>query len=187
MSAEAGYIAETPRLRIRRKRVSDAVDDYRWRRDPEIVHFDGVEPTTVPFSVFMNLFQAELEVVNPERCSFSIENEEGIHIGNIMYYNANRVTGVVELGLAIAERAYRGRGLGREAVRAFLGYLFGELGFSVVQLHTLEWNTTARKSFEATGFRATARVVRGANTLLRMECTPADAARVGAVPLNREA
>jgi RimJ/RimL family protein N-acetyltransferase len=179
MGAKTNYIAETPRLRIRRKLVSDAVDDYRWRRDPEVVHFDGVEPTSVPFSVFMNQFQAELEVVNPERCQFSIENEEGIHIGNIMFYNANRVTGVVELGLAIAERAYRGRGLGQEAVRVFLAYLFEQLGFSVVQLHTLEWNTAARKTFEATGFRATARVVRGSNTLLRMECTRDDALRAG--------
>lgn len=181
MERAATVIAETPRLRIRRKQISDAVDDYRWRRDPEVVHFDGVEPTSVPFSVFVNQFQADLEVVNPERCQFSIDDDEGVHIGNIMYYNANRVTGVVELGMAIAERAYRGRGLGKEALRAFLGYLFDGLGFQSVQLHTLEWNSRARKTFESVGFRATARVIRGSQSLLRMECTRDDAERCGAL------
>ena len=179
MSARAAVIAQTPRLRIRRKSVSDAIDDYRWRRDPEVVNFDGVEPTSIPFSVFVNQFQAELEVVNPERCQFSIDDEDGVHIGNIMYYNANRVSGVVELGVAIAERAYRGRGLGQEALRAFLAYLFDELGFQTVQLHTLEWNKKAKTTFEMAGFRATARVLRGSNTLLRMECSRDDAVRGG--------
>ncbi len=181
MLADATVIAQTARLRIRRKQVSDAVDDYRWRRDPDVVLFDGVEPTSVPFSVFVNQFQAELEVVNPERCQFSIDADDDVHIGNIMYYNANRVTGVVELGMAIAERAYRGRGLGHEALGAFLGYLFDELGFQSVQLHTLEWNRRAKTTFEAAGFRATARVLRGSNALLRMVCTRDDAVRSGAL------
>lgn len=180
-------IAETPRLRIRRKQVDDAVDDYRWRRDPDVVLFDGVEPTSIPFSVFVNQFQAELEVVNPERCQFSIDEGDGVHVGNIMYYNANRVSGVVEIGVAIAERAYRGRGLGQEALRAFLPYLFDTLEFRTVQLHTLEWNARARKTFEAAGFRTTARVLRGSNALLRMECTRADAVRSGVLEPGAEA
>ncbi len=162
-------VAETPRVRVRRKRREDAVDDFRWRRDPDLQLFNAEPAYDAPFETFLGQFELDLEFGHDRRGMFSIETPDGAHIGNLMYYNADRVSGVVEFGMSIAEEARRGQGLGREATAAFLRYVWRELPFRRVTLHTLEWNERAQRAFAAAGFDAAGRVERGGNRFVRME------------------
>jgi RimJ/RimL family protein N-acetyltransferase len=162
-------LVRTPRLRIRRKCIDDALDDYRWRRDPETVRFDGAAPLDQPYSDFLQQFRSDLMVANPARQLFSLDMVDGPHIGNVMYYNADSVRGVAEVGLSIGEHAYRGQGLGSEAMTAFVFYLWHSHPFHTLFLHTLEWNHRAQRCFARAGFSAIARVQRAEHLYLRME------------------
>ncbi|KAA0238135.1 MAG: N-acetyltransferase [Chloroflexi bacterium CFX7] len=162
-------VATTARLRLRHKHESDAMADFLWRRDPEIARFDGGLPLTKTFSEFLEYFDRLLRLADPERQMLSLENAEGLHIGNIMFYNADSARHAAELGICIARPEYRGAGLGTEAVVAFLGYIWERLPFRLMYLHTLDWNAPAIHCFEKAGFSTTARVLRKGQWFLRME------------------
>ncbi len=154
-------------LRIRRKRREDALDDFRWRRDPEIARFDGSEPLKSTFTDYLRQVEYDLGFTDPRRQVFALESPEGVHFGNIMYYNADGDS--AEIGICVAQGDYRDRGLGTAAMIAFVRYLWNTLGIRDLYLHTLEWNGRARESFAHAGFEETARVLRDPHVFIRME------------------
>ena len=162
-------IAATRRVRLRTKALSDAPNDYRWRRDPEIARFDAARPMTLAYSRFLHQFERDLAVVDPTRLLVAVDTHDGEHIGNVMYYNADTRRRTAEFGICIGSAHHRDRGFGTDATIAFMGYLFGECGFAVIHLHTLEWNERARRSFARSGFHEVARVTRGGQEFVRME------------------
>lgn len=161
--------AECDVLRIRFKTAEDAIDDYAWRRDPELVRFDGNPLLTASFAEFLEQSTRDLRVVRGDRRAFSLESLEGVHFGNIVYYNADLARTSAEVGITIALAEYRDRGLGTVAMVTFLRYLFATHAFRRVYLHTLAWNVRARASFERAGFEAVTTVQRDGVELVRME------------------
>lgn len=157
------------RFVIRRKRESDAADDYGWRADPEVARYDGNAPITDPFEVFYATFAHELRFGAVGRESFSIDDANGRHIGNIMYYNADVASGEAEFGIGICVSDCQGSGLGTAATVAFLDFLWRERPFRRVVLHTLAWNQRAIACFERAGFTQCARVLRKGEWFIRME------------------
>ena len=162
-------VAESGRLRIRHKRRDDALDDYRWRRDPELAQFDGGTPLAASFSEFLRQVEQDLGFADHRRRMFALETPEGLHFGNIMYYNVDAERDSAELGISVAVAAYRGQGLGADAMVTFVRYLWQTLPVRELYLHTLDWNERARRCFQRAGFEETARVVRGEQVFLRME------------------
>ncbi len=162
-------VGETERVRLRRKHMQDALNDFRWRRDPEIARYDAAMPLTKTFTEFLDQFERDLYGADPLRRMFALEIPDGTQIGNIMYYNADDSRLVAELGISIALPEHRGRGLGTEAVVSFLRFIWNELPFRVIYLHTLQWNERAIHCFEKAGFSPTARVLRQREWFLRME------------------
>ncbi|MGE5596941.1 MAG: GNAT family N-acetyltransferase [Hyphomicrobiales bacterium] len=156
-------------LRIHRKHLTDAVDDYRWRRDLGLLRFDGGPPVTESFSDFLQHFEQGLRFISGERRAYAIDTEDGLHVGNIMYYNADLARTAAELGVSIGHPEARGRGLGTAAVVLFLRYLWSTYTFRRIYLHTFEWNERARRCFERAGFDTVSQVVRGGATFVRME------------------
>jgi len=57
-----------------------------------------------------------------------------------------------EVGLAIMDKKYRGRGLGTEALRQATAYAFDELDLSLLELTVFPNNASAIHSYEAVGF-----------------------------------
>lgn len=176
---------QTTRLVVREKTLDDALDDYRWRRDPEVARYDGAEPLEMAYSEFLRQFHADLITLNPAREAFAIDTAEGVHIGSLMYYNADPMRYTAEIGVSIGELNYRGQGIGSEAVAAFVYYLWTAERFRRLVLHTLEWNERARRSFERAGFAPSATVRRGGQTYLRMDArndTWLEQFNAGAIP-----
>ena len=162
-------VARTPRLQIRYKMDSDAIEDYQWARDADSASFNGRPPTAQTFEAFQAEFEREVRYGPPLRQPFAIDSGAGQHIGNLLYYNADPTRRAAEFGMMIGVEAFRGSGLGREAVVGFLRYAWHNLPFGEFYLHTLEWNERAQRSFTAAGFDPVARVERGGLVFVRME------------------
>jgi aminoglycoside 6'-N-acetyltransferase len=162
-------IVRRGRFVIRHKRESDAHDDYAWRTDPEIARYDGNKPLADPFEAFFVTFEHERRYGAVGREAFSIDDEDGRHIGNVMYYNADTASGEAEFGIGICVTDRQDAGIGTEATIAFLDFLWRERPFRRVVLHTLAWNRRAIACFERAGFTPIARVLRSGEWFIRME------------------
>lgn len=154
---------------LRKKRLGDASNDYRWRTDAELTSYDAARPFSSNYNDYLALFRDELLYPSPYRKSMAIEDMDGRHIGNVMYYNIDNIRREAELGITIGERSYWGKGYGRDAVITAVEHVFRSTGFRRVYLKTLDWNVRAQRAFERAGFRMCGRLRRGINTFVVME------------------
>jgi len=154
---------------LRRQVPADALDNYRWRSDPEIARYDGGSPLTVPFSNFTLRFEHDLRYPTTERRAFAIETADAGHIGTIMYYGADYVEQVAEMGITIGPGAARERGAGSAATILFLRHTWATLPVRRMILHTLTWNERAQRAFRRAGFGDAAVIERQEQHFLRME------------------
>jgi len=164
-----GEVARGPRILLREKRLGDAVDDYRWRSEPDLARYDAARPLTVNYQEYLAVYREELLYPTPYRHSLAIDDEAGRHIGNVMYYNIDTIRQEAELGITIGERACWGQGYGSEAIRLLVEHLVGRLGFRRLHLKTLSWNRRAQRAFERAGFAECGRARRGGNSFILME------------------
>lgn len=162
-------VAAGPRVRVRLKHTSDALDDFSWRRDPEVARYDAVGPTVLPFSEYVQRLENEIRFPSPVRRMYSLMDSDALHFGNIMYYNVPASRDSAEVGISIGIEDFRGGGLGTEAMLTFLRYLWDTTTFRLLYLHTLDWNERAQRCFGKAGFSAVSRVLREDNVFIRME------------------
>ena len=162
-------VARGRRVILRRKRLSDAKDDYAWRSDVELARYDAAPPLRISFPDFQASLLAQLRYPDPARRSYGIEDEGGRHIGNAMYYNLREAVGEAELGITIGDRRYWGQGYGSDAVQALVKLVFREKGLRRVFLHTLDWNVRAQRCFQKAGFVPRGLVQRDGRSFLLME------------------
>ncbi len=168
-ATESDVIAAGARVVLRRKRLSDAANDYAWRRDAELARYDAATPTSLSYDEFLATFREELRHAQPVRRTYAVDDREGGHIGNVMYYNIDHRRREAELGITIGDPAYWGRGCGSEAVALLVDYIFTETPLTRVYLHTLDWNVRAQRSFAGAGFRPCGRTRRGHHRFQIME------------------
>ncbi|HEY7467597.1 MAG TPA: GNAT family N-acetyltransferase [Dehalococcoidia bacterium] len=152
MTAVAGELARGTVIVLREKTLDDAEQDYEWRRDPELATFDAARPYTGSLKDYVSIFSDELRYPSPYRKTIAVEDHEGRHIGNVMYYNADFHRKEAEIGVTIGLREYWGRGYGTDLLRTFAGYLFESLSLERIYLKTLDWNLRAQRCFENAGF-----------------------------------
>jgi RimJ/RimL family protein N-acetyltransferase len=164
-----GEVARGELVVLRRKRLGDAHDDYRWRTDAELASFDAARPFAATYNDYLALYRDELLYPSPYRRSLAIEDNDGRHIGNVMYYNIDTIRREAELGITIGERSYWDRGYGRDAVQTAVRHVLTTTGFRRVYLKTLEWNVRAQRAFERAGFRMCGRMRRAGNGFVVME------------------
>ena len=153
MTAVAGEVARGQLIVLREKTLADAEQDYEWRRDSELATFDAARPYGGSLKDYMAVFNDELRYPSPYRKTIAVEDYDGKHIGNVMYYNADFHRREAEIGVTIGLREYWGRGFGTDLLRTFVGYLFESLSLDRIYLKTLDWNLRAQRSFENAGFQ----------------------------------
>lgn len=154
---------------LREKRLEDAIDDHAWRSDPELATYDAVAPLRLSLSDFMIIFREDLKYPSPRQITFSIDDLEGNHIGNCMYYDINERRGQAELGIMIGRREYWSQGYGADVVRTLLRHIFESTSLTRVYLHTLVWNIRAQRSFKKAGFSHISEVQRNGQNFIAME------------------
>lgn len=136
---------------LREKNLSDAARDYLWRTDLELARLDAVAPLTMPFAQYFLNYAEELKYLDSAR-RFAIEDGEGKHIGNCMYYDVDEEAGDAELGILIGDRDYWSKGYGRDAVTTLVNYIFSATCLDRIYLRTLQTNVRAQRCFRRCGF-----------------------------------
>ena len=156
-------------IRIREKRVEDIPDEYAWRVDEELSRLDATRPLTMSYDDFLKYSKEEMQFPNFRSKRLAVETIEGVHIGNVMYYDLNMRNAETELGIMIGNKEYWGKGYGTDIVKTLLKHLFEDLKLERVYRHTLAWNYRAQSSFSKSGFREIRAVRRGGQDFLLME------------------
>jgi RimJ/RimL family protein N-acetyltransferase len=119
------------------------------------------------YQQFLSEYTFELCYPSATRHEFAIESNNGVHIGNCVYYNVDTAASKAEIGIMIGNRDYWNQGYGEEAINLLLDHVFTRTRLESVYLTTLDWNIRAQKCFGKCGFRASGCVTReGSNFFL---------------------
>ena len=169
-----GELARGQLIVLRAKTIADAEQDYEWRRDPELATFDAARPYNGSLKDYISIFGDELSYPSPYRRTIAVEDHEGRHIGNVMYYNADFHRREAEIGVTIGLRDYWARGYGTDLLKTFVAYLFESMPLDRIYLKTLDWNFRAQRCFEKAGFRRYDTSRRGEYNFVLMEVFRAD-------------
>jgi RimJ/RimL family protein N-acetyltransferase len=164
------------KVTLRRKRLEDAWNDYRWKKDAKLAHLDAAVPLNMPYSLYLANYSEEIRYAALAEHRYAIETLDGKHIGNCSCYNIDYARAEAELGILIGDRDYWDKGYGGDAVTALVSFVFRRNNLNRIYLHTLEENARAQKCFEKCGFVARGRVVRGIHRFLLMDIKKADVA-----------
>jgi len=140
------------KIRLRQKRLADAIDNYAWLTDPELTQLDAAPLLKATFAQYLSVYREELSYPSPKRCAFAIETAAGKHVGNCSYYDINKNKNEAQLGIMIGNRNYWDKGYGTEAVTTLLSLIFQETDLSHVYLKTLVSNIRAQRCFQKCGF-----------------------------------
>ena len=157
------------KVRIREKRETDIRNEYSWRIDPELSRLDATRPMTMSYEDFFRYSREEMQFPNYRSKRLAVETLEGIHIGNIMYYDLDMRSRQAELGIMIGDKEYWSSGYGTDTVNTLLRHLFTTFELDKVYLHTLSWNYRAQASFNKSGFKSVRDVKRGGQDFILME------------------
>jgi [ribosomal protein S5]-alanine N-acetyltransferase len=156
------------RITLRKKRLSDAREDYAWQIDPELVRLDAAVVLDMTYQQYLAEYTFELCYPLSSRHEFGIDTLDGEHIGNCVYYNVDQAEGKAEVGIMIGNRQYWNQGYGMEAINALLDLVFTRTRLEKVYLTTLDWNARAQRCFQKCGFKDGGHVTRGEHKFLMM-------------------
>jgi RimJ/RimL family protein N-acetyltransferase len=143
------------KTRLRPMRPDEAPLFYRWATDPEVQPFWGGRDHYKSLDDFLGHGHWEphyFDGSQPHRGrSFTIEAGSR-PVGMIAYNRVDSANRSTEIDIVIGDAAYRDRGYGTDAVRAFLGFLFDTVGLHRVYLTTYDYNLRAQRAYEKVGF-----------------------------------
>jgi RimJ/RimL family protein N-acetyltransferase len=149
------------RIILRPTEEADYLHGYRWELDKEVQHWaqGDYAPPDLTFAQYKAQYAPPYGKPG-EADHFTIIARPETIIGFIGYFNADRRIGKVEVGIGIGEKAYWGRGYGREAMNLLLTHLFDGLGYQRVELDTWSGNERAIRAYQACGFQIEGRLRR---------------------------
>ena len=76
-------------------------------------------------------------------------------IGYVSIKGIDKVEGCAEVGIAIMDTEYRGKGYGTEALKQAVNYAFNEIGLTLLGLTVFPSNQRAIQAYEKVGFQKT--------------------------------
>ena len=123
---------------------------YRFRNDLLITILADDEPPMPRTYEAFTSHMDELEKKD-EGVMFVIE-ADGKPIGSVALFHFDKTSGTCELGIAIGEHDYLGKGYGTETVRLSVEYAFRYRNLHKVYLHVTADNERAIASYKKCGF-----------------------------------
>lgn len=146
------------RIRLRALSRDDLERLNQFNNDLEVELAGGGDP---PMPQGLARLQAEYEQQagggGRDNASFAIE-ADGQYIGSCALFNFDETGRTCELGIGIGDKAYWGKGYGREAVNLLVDYAFRYRNFRKVWLRVHGRNERAQKAYVACGFREEGRL-----------------------------
>lgn len=135
---------------LRPMKREDIARQHEFNQDPELYVLDCDYPRPSPIEVAQANYENSVKK-DDNTTHFAIE-ADGQYIGGITLMHLQSRNRCAELGIMIGNRAFWGRGYGREAVKLMLDYGFGYLGLHRIELATHEKNVRAIRCYLACGF-----------------------------------
>ncbi len=174
-------------VRLRDRRFADAVENYAWLTDPELVKLDALPVPTLTFQQYMSDYTAELLYSSATKQQFAIESLNGKQIGNCTYYGVDETKGDAELGIMIGNRDYWDKGYGTDAVTTLVNHIFRQTDIKRIHLKTLDWNIRAQKCFQKCGFIPCGPLEKDGHNFVVMELYRDQWEKAGGVRVKRRA
>jgi RimJ/RimL family protein N-acetyltransferase len=158
---------ETERLVLRELTVADAEHVFRFFSDPEVMQFYDCEPLTSieEAKMLIRRFCQWFANQNGFRWGIALKSEPHLIIGTCGLFSWHRPNRTATLGYELS-RPYWRRGIMTEALRALLGYGFGQLELNriratVVTANGASANLLEKLSFQKEGLLREAQFVNG--------------------------
>jgi len=140
------------RVRLRRVDPAKDLDDrYRWMNDPEVLKYLGMRPARLSRDEVKSYLE-QCSKSGSEIAEFAIETKDSRHIGGCTLRGFNHTARSAELGIAIGEADYRGKGYGTEIIRLMVQVAFDEFNLNRVWLNVYESNIAGMRAYEKAGF-----------------------------------
>ena len=111
----------------------------------------GSPPMPQPLERLRAEYDTQASAGGRDNAQFAIE-ADGKFIGQCALFNFDETAHTCELGIAIGDKAYWGRGYGRESVRLLLDYAFRLRNLRKVCLRVNGSNERALRAYRACGF-----------------------------------
>jgi len=137
-------------LRSLRREDLQRQNDYNNDLDTEILG-GGDPPEPQSLERLQAEFDKDLSRGARDGARFAIE-ADGLYIGGCGLFRIDERAGTAELGIAIGDSRYQGRGYGRDALRTLLEYAFRHRNFHKVWLMVNDDNERAIRSYRSVGF-----------------------------------
>ncbi len=137
-------------ISLRLPTIEDVHIIHRWENDPE--HW-LVSNTIAPYTKeqILHFIEHDNDLYADQQMRMMIESKEGAVVGCIDLFDFDPKNHRVGLGILIDD-AFRGKGLGNEAIALTVRYCFDELEMHSIYADVLENNASSQRLFEANGF-----------------------------------
>jgi RimJ/RimL family protein N-acetyltransferase len=133
--------------------IEDAEDRYQWCMDEEVTKHLNMPEKYPPFSQLetQEWIQQCINKTNGYEQK-AILSENGEHIGWVDLKNIDRMNKHAELGIAIGNKRYWGKGYGLAAMKEMLRFGFTKLQLNKIWLRVEIDNEKAIKSYKRAGY-----------------------------------
>ena len=147
-------VAEGTKTNIRSLRLEDAPLFARWWNDGRLMAAVGFRKGLgVTEEKLYEDFKKEIDDENPyrEQRRYVVLDRE-TPIGELSYGELDTEVGKCRVGIKICEISAQGRGFGKDALLAFMRYLFVRFGLQKIEIYTLKDNVRAEALYRKVGF-----------------------------------
>lgn len=137
------------KVTIRKFERTDIPKKVEWINDPEnnqFLHYD------IPLSVEKTERWFDSHLGEDTRYDAVIE-ADGVPVGTIGLLSIDKKNGKAEYYIAMGEKAFKGKGVAKDASRLILEHGFEKLGLNRIYLFTEVENLEAQMLFESAGFK----------------------------------
>ncbi|WP_316569356.1 GNAT family protein [Neobacillus sp. YIM B06451] len=144
---------ELPKVLLRELTLNDVEDRYRWCLDKEVTKHLNMPEKYPPFS--KEETEAWIKMCINKTNGYeqkAIMTEEGKHIGWIDLKNIDKLNKHAELGIALGEKSYWGKGYGLSAMHEMHLWGFNQLELNKIWLRVEIENEKAIKSYKKMGY-----------------------------------
>lgn len=144
---------ELPKVHLRELTLNDVEDRFQWCLDKEFTKHLNMPQKYPPFSKeeTMSWIKMCINKTNGYEQK-AIVTEEEKHISWIDLKNIDKLNKHAELGVAIGDKAYWGKGYGFSAMKEMLKWGFNELDLNKIWLRVEVDNEKAIKSYKKIGY-----------------------------------
>ncbi|MCM3454957.1 GNAT family N-acetyltransferase [Heyndrickxia oleronia] len=144
---------ELPKVYLRELTLNDVDDRFRWCLDKEVTKHLNMPEKYPPFSKEETKSWIKMCINKTNGYEQkAIVTEEGMHIGWIDLKNIDKLNKHAELGVAIGDKTYWGKGYGFSAMKEMLQWGFNELDLNKIWLRVEVDNEKAIKSYKRIGY-----------------------------------